>query len=124
MNQTTVDKGRASEAVAALHLKARGYRILCCNFRVNRYEIDLVAKKGDCLVFIEFKTRKITQSDIFAHPSRGQTRRLVYAAHAFIKTSNIKAQSCRFDLIRVLTDKNSVKVERLEDAFDSSAFLI
>ena len=124
MSQTSVEKGRTGEAVAALHLKAREYRILCCNFRVNRYEIDLVAKKGNCLVFVEVKTRKIAQSDIFAHPSKGQFRRLVYAAHAFIKTSKIKAQSCRFDLIRVLTDKNSVKVEHLEDAFDSSAFLI
>ena len=94
MNQTTVEKGRAGDADAALRIRAHGYRILCFNFRVNRYEIDLVAKKVDCVVFVEVKTRKT------------------------------KAQSCRFDLIRVLTDENSVKVEHLKDAFDSSAFLI
>lgn len=123
MNESKVEVGKKGEAIAAGHLQSKGYKILCFNFRARRCEIDLVAKKNGTLVFLEVKT---TTSSFYKSPtpSRGQLRRLIYAANSFIKTQNIKAKACRFDLIRIQSDKNSVKVEHLKDAFDPTSFLI
>ena len=124
MNASTVEVGKRGEAVAALFLKNNGYRILCFNFRARRCEIDIVAFKDECLVFVEVKSRNTYKFTEHFCPNKGQIRRLIYAANSFIKTQRIRSKSCRFDLIRVHRHKNSVKVEHLEDAFDSASFLI
>lgn len=49
--------GTAGEKMAADWLRARGYEILHRNWRHSRYELDIIAKKGDLLHFIEVKTR-------------------------------------------------------------------
>lgn len=52
--------GRWGEGLAAEFLVARGLEILSKNFRTPDGEIDLIAKKGDDLVFVEVKTRRNT----------------------------------------------------------------
>ena len=108
--------------MAAEYLKDLGYKLLCSNFRARRREIDLVALKDGCLVFVEVKTLSSRNNKVV--PSNGQIRRLIYAANSFIKTQIFNATSFRFDLIRVLINKNSVKVEPLKDSIDTTSFLI
>lgn len=50
--------GRWGESVAAHHLEAKGCRIVERNWRCQRGEIDLVARDGSTLVFVEVKTRR------------------------------------------------------------------
>ena len=50
--------GSFGERVAAAHLEAKGYAILDRNFRVAQAELDLVARDGDTLVFVEVRTRR------------------------------------------------------------------
>jgi len=50
--------GDFGERVAAAHLEAKGYAILGRNFRVAEAELDLVARDGDTLVFVEVRTRR------------------------------------------------------------------
>jgi putative endonuclease len=50
--------GAFGERVAAAHLEAKGYRVLERNYRRREGEIDIVAIKGDCLVFVEVRTRR------------------------------------------------------------------
>lgn len=49
--------GRAAEEIAAAYLKLAGLRILDRNRRMGGGEIDLVAREGDCLVFVEVRYR-------------------------------------------------------------------
>lgn len=66
-------KGRRAEWIAALFLMAKGYRILARRVRTPVGEIDLVARKGDTLVFVEVKARAALDSAIFAlHPAARQ----------------------------------------------------
>ena len=118
---STVEVGRFGEGVVAAYLSQKGYRILCTNFRVKRCEIDIVAMFNACLVFVEVKTHS---TRYLPRPSKGQIRRLIYAANSFIISQRINANRIRFDLIRVSTHKNSVKVNHLEDVFDPASFLI
>lgn len=50
--------GRRGEDLAALHLTARGYQIVARNWRCGVGELDLVARDGDCLAFVEVRTRR------------------------------------------------------------------
>lgn len=50
--------GDFGERIAAAHLEAKGYTILDRKFRVAEAELDLVARDGDMLVFVEVRTRR------------------------------------------------------------------
>src|ERR1700675_3692074 len=50
-------RGEAGENAAKKHLKRSGLKFLAANFRSARGEIDLIFRDGDCLVFVEVKTR-------------------------------------------------------------------
>ncbi|HTA77617.1 MAG TPA: YraN family protein, partial [bacterium] len=50
--------GQKAENRAAAYLRLKGYSVLERNYRVPQGEIDLVARKGDILVFVEVKARK------------------------------------------------------------------
>ena len=63
-------RGRNAEAIAAWFLRAKGYRILARRVRTQRGEIDLIARRGDTLVFVEVKARRTLDSAVFAlHPA-------------------------------------------------------
>ena len=49
--------GQRGERLAGQFLKRKGYRVIARNFRVKGGEVDLVCRNGDCLVFVEVKTR-------------------------------------------------------------------
>ncbi len=50
--------GALGERLAVQHLEAKGYRIRERNFRVREGEIDIVAERGDTLVFVEVRCRR------------------------------------------------------------------
>jgi len=50
--------GDLGEGIAAKYLKKNGYKIIERNYRKNWGEIDIVAQKDDCLIFVEVKTRE------------------------------------------------------------------
>jgi putative endonuclease len=65
--------GRHAESIAAWFLRLKGYRILARRARTKVGEIDIVARKGDTLVFVEVKARATLDSGIFAlHPAARQ----------------------------------------------------
>ncbi|WP_026606448.1 YraN family protein [Methylocapsa acidiphila] len=51
-------RGLLAERVAAVALRLRGYRILACRYKVKGGEIDIVARRGDAVVFVEVKARQ------------------------------------------------------------------
>ncbi len=55
--QTSVTRGRCGETIAAAYLELHGYRIVARNRRVGPLEIDLVARRGDVVVFAEVRLR-------------------------------------------------------------------
>ena len=76
-------KGLAGEDRAVCYLQKKGYRILSRNYRFHRYEIDIIARHGDTVVFIEVKARR---SEDFGVPElalrRDPGQRLVIAPYA------------------------------------------
>lgn len=74
-------KGRRAESVAALWLRLKGYRILARRVRTRAGEVDLVAERGRCLVFVEVKYRA-TLAGAAEAAAQGEMARVRRAAGA------------------------------------------
>ncbi len=74
--------GRLAELAAAMFLTLKGYRILTTRFRARGGEIDLVARRGDALIFVEVK-RRIRLDDALSAVDYRSRRRIETAADAF-----------------------------------------
>ena len=112
--QTT---GKLGEDLAVKHLLDQGYQIRERNYRQGRYEIDIIAEKGDELVFVEVKTRK---SAAYGYPeafaTTGQQERIVVAAQEYASGHNWTGD-LRFDIIAILWEAGQWQIEHIRDAF-------
>ena len=64
---TTREAGDRGEAMAAEYLRENGYEILASQFRCRFGEIDLIARRGDILCFVEVKLRYHCQAAAYPH---------------------------------------------------------
>lgn len=94
-------RGRWSETLAALALRLRGYRIAARNFRCKAGEIDIIARKGDLVAFVEVKARSDTAVAIDAVGPRSR-QRIANAANVWLSRQPDAARlSLRFDIVAV-----------------------
>lgn len=109
--------GKAGEDAAVDYLKHNGYVIRDRNWRKNHLELDIIATKDDELTVIEVKTRSNTT---FSEPQdavdQQKIRRIVIATDAYIKHFGIDA-AVHFDIITVIGETGSFKIEHIKDAF-------
>jgi putative endonuclease len=98
------ERGREAERQAAEFLEARGLRIVERNWRCRLGEIDLVARDGSMLVFVEVRARA-SRSFGGAAESIGYTKRrkLLAAANLYLAARRADA-ACRFDAILIEAD--------------------
>jgi len=112
--------GIRGEEEAARFLTRSGYAILDKNVRTRAGEIDLVAKEGRTLVFVEVKTRRELEGD--PPQAAVQTRkqnRLAKLAHGYLKLKRLRQTPCRFDVVAVIVnDEGGVKaIRHIPNAF-------
>lgn len=96
--------GKWGEAKAADFLKAQGYRLIAQRVRGrHRSEMDVIARQGETLVFVEVKTRA---SEVRGRPisavDRAKRTRLGRAAFAYMRRLRKKPPTFRFDVIEVV----------------------
>ena len=82
--QRAYRRGRRAERLAAWWLRLKGYRILAQDYRCPAGEIDLIARRGGLLAFIEVKQRAAQEAAAEAISAR-QRRRIARAAEAFLQ---------------------------------------
>lgn len=108
--------GRMGEALAKIHLRKLGYRILEERFRTPFGEIDLIAMKDGILSFIEVKSRR---SADFGHPWEAITplklKHWENAAHYFLLRKGRTTETCPhiFEAISVLGSGPDAEVEKV-----------
>ncbi len=104
----TAAAGVAGEQAAADFLSARGWRIVARNWRSprdRRDELDLVARDGDVLVFVEVKTRAATALVAgFDTVNARKKRVLRRAATAYLRSLRPPPATFRFDVVEVATN--------------------
>jgi putative endonuclease len=111
--------GIQGEEIAAEYLKGQRYRVIETNFRCRCGEIDIVARDGNTLVFVEVKTRRTSS---YGPPQLSVTqfkqRQISKAALTYLTKSRLTEMNARFDVISiVLTGERSV-VDHIKNAFD------
>ncbi len=110
--------GLSAESRAAALLIAKGYRIAARRFRSPLGEIDIVARRGRVLVFVEVKARERAGDAAWSLTPRQQAR-IIAGAEAWLG-ANPDDAACyiRFDVVLVAPRRLP---EHIENAFDASA---
>ncbi len=110
--------GKRSERLAAEYLKRKGYRILASNYRSPLGEIDIVARDGDTLVFVEVKARS---SRRFGSPKGAVTpakqRKISMAALDYLKRTGQGHRRARFDVVSIDSAAGRPEIEVVKNAF-------
>ena len=112
--------GRGGERLAAEHIRGLGYEILDSNVKTGRGELDLVARDGKMLVFIEVKTRKdLEMGNPVEAVTPAKRRKLVRAAEAYIAFRPPVDLDVRFDVIGIdfCTPDGQPNIDHVVNAF-------
>jgi putative endonuclease len=109
------------EALAETELRRKGYEIVARGWRWHRYEIDLIARKGNTVAIVEVKTRT---GDRFGTPQeavpRWKQKRIATAARVFIRKHRLEGCLTRFDIMAIVVrEETAVRIEHIENAFQS-----
>ena len=111
--------GRAAEAIAADHLSGRGLAIVERNVRSRHGEIDLVARDGDTLVFVEVRLRRPGRfGGAAASVTAAKRARMIAAAREYLARL-ARTPPCRFDVV-LLDGVDAARVEWLRDVVDAT----
>jgi len=116
-------RGELGERAAKRHLQSLGLKFLTANFRSRRGEIDLVFRDGDCLVFVEVKTRSSEDWTRPAAAVNARKRRLLsQTALDYLRLLKNPAVKIRFDIVEVLLADGAVReVRHLPNTFALTA---
>ena len=107
--------GRDGEKIAAEYLRNNGYRIVEKNYKNRFGEIDVIAKEGQTVVFVEVKTRKTSS---YGTPSSAvdskKQQRMGKAAVTYLTEKRLIHHPVRFDVVSICDGE----IEVIRDAFE------
>lgn len=110
--------GQRGEDLAASYLQKQGYKIIQRNYKTMIGEIDIIARDGDDLVFIEVKTRESLE---YGHPfesvNKNKRRKIANVAMLYLKRLK-DIPPCRFDVVSVYYEQGRAEFNLIQDAFE------
>ena len=112
-------RGELGERAAKKHLQRAGLKFLAANFRSRHGELDLIFRDGDCLAFVEVKTRS---SEDWTRPAAAvdarKRRLLSQTALDYLQLLKNPPVKFRFDIVEVLLADGAVReIRHLPNAF-------
>lgn len=119
MRRDTRALGRLGESLAEAHLRRAGFRILARNVHLRHAELDLVARDGAALVFVEVRLRTSARFGGAAESvDRRKQRRIAAAAAELLARGGLpRAARIRFDVVAIDASAEPPRVEHIRDAF-------
>ncbi len=119
MTRERLELGEWGEELAFKKIKSLGYKNIIKNYRCPLGEVDLVAKDGDTLVFIEIKTRKGRSLGFAKEAVTARKRKQISkVALTYMKANNCCDVSARFDVVAISTGSGPPQIEVIKNAFD------
>ena len=112
--------GDYGEALAVKYLRRRLYRIVETNYKAKHGEIDIIARKGRYIVFVEVKSRKAEHAERYGRPayavnySKREHIRSALRSYLFRSHTRLKP---RIDIIEVYLSGKGHRIEHIKDAF-------
>ena len=114
--------GKSGEDLAVEELERRGYAILERRYRTRHGEIDVVARDGETIVFVEVKARTTSEfGGAAAAVTPSKMRRLAAMAADYLSRRRLHDRPCRFDVVAIDEDRPSgtVTLTVYPNAFDA-----
>ena len=100
--------GWRGEEIAIAYLQRQGYRVMARNWRCTAGELDIVAREGETLAFVEVRTRR---GNRFGTPEESITptkqAKLVELAQTYLQENGLTDQNWRIDVVAILMDRGS-----------------
>lgn len=93
-------RGRRGEAIAAWFLRLKGWRIVGARVKTPRGEVDLIARRGKSIAFVEVKARTKTV-DLATAIDATRLRRVAAAAEILLPVYGNKCENMQIDVIMV-----------------------
>ncbi len=119
MTRERLELGRLGEDLALKKIKKLGYKIITRNYRCPLGEIDIIAKHGEYLVFIEIKTRRGRSLGYAKEAVTARKKRQISkAALAYMKENRCCDVKSRFDVVAVIIYDEKTEIEVITDAFE------
>ena len=112
-SKNTYRTGIWAEYYAAFRLVIRGYYILNFRYKTKVGEVDIIAKKGHIIAFIEVKYRQSLDDGVSAISLKSRSR-IRRASEHFILGKQTESHTLRFDVIAI---NNKLKMRHIENAF-------
>ena len=120
MSRARVILGKTGEDLACAELEKRGYAIIARRYRRRGGEIDIVARDGPTVVFVEVKAR---DGRAFGEAVEAVTafkrRRIVQLAIDYMTRHRLANRPCRFDVVSIHFDSGRPEIEVFQNAFDA-----
>lgn len=111
--------GKNGEDFVAVYLTEQGMQVVARNYYSRYGEIDLIARDGDTMAFIEVKTRKGVQYGVAAEAvGMVKQRKLIKTAYCYIMENDLDGYNFRFDIAQVYYKTGSMEIEYIKNAFE------
>ena len=119
MTRERLDLGKWGEDLALKKVKKLGYKCIARNYRCPLGEVDLIAKDGDTLVFVEIKTRRGGSLEYAKEAvNRRKMRQLSKVALAYMKANGCTEARARFDVVVINLEGGEQEIQVVHNAFD------
>ena len=114
--------GKLGEDLAVAELERRGYAILTRRYRTRHGEIDIVARDGDTIVFVEVKLKTAGEFGTAAESvTPWKQKRVVAMAVDYLARNRLMDRPCRFDVVAIdLLEGGSPRITVITSAFDAA----
>ena len=119
MTKERLELGKFGEELAFRKIKRLGYKKIVRNFRCPLGEVDIIAKDGDTLVFMEIKTRKGRSIGYAKEAVNARKKRQISkVALAYMKSKDCSDLRARFDVVAISLGRGKPEIEVIKDAFE------
>lgn len=102
--------GYLGEKIGKFYLQINQFQILKCNFMCRFGEIDIIAKKNNCIHFIEVKTRKNNKIEAREAIDYNKEEHIWKTAEYFMYINKITNIEVQFDAIEIYISENNLEI--------------
>lgn len=118
MTKQTTELGQQGEQAIAQWLTAHHFTILAQNYRIKAGEVDVIARNGELVIFVEVKTRSTSYFPISTVVTYSKQQKIGRAAQHFILKNRLFNHILRFDVATLVKQSNGTfAIDYIENAF-------
>ena len=121
VSQSGIALGKSGEDLACQELERRGYAIIARRHRCRGGELDIVARDGPTLVFVEVKARHgHAFGDATEAVTRQKQQRIIRLASEYVMRHHLNGVPCRFDVVSIQFENGRPVIQVFQSAFSTN----